>query len=42
MDANVEEYCGDSSAIHDYDSDNSDFGKDDILFPPGPENVEAI
>jgi hypothetical protein len=40
---NQDEVESDSSAIPDDDSDEYDFGKDEIIFPPGPsENVEAI
>jgi hypothetical protein len=37
-----DEYWSDSSAPLDYDSDEFDFGNDDIIFPPSQDNVEAI
>ena len=37
-----DEYWSDSSAPLNYDSDEFDFGKDDIIFPPSQDNMEAI
>jgi hypothetical protein len=36
MESNDEEDWSDSTAVPDDDSDEYDFGKDEIIFPPGP------
>jgi hypothetical protein len=37
-----DEYYSDSSAPLDDDSDEYDFGKDDIIFPPSQDNMKAV